>query len=240
LLRFFRFHAYYGKSAPEEAALAAAARAAPQLQMLSGERVQVELLRLLQAEAALEVVRLMAARGVLAHVLPEATDFDRLGRLVASGYRGADDAILRLAALLPPYAAAAEAVGRRLKLSKDDQSRLIALVAPAYTVEIGMTEKALRRVLYHQGRERTRDLLLLALGGELKASKTEARRLLAYIDAYERPVFPLRGADIVTRGVAPGPKIGTLLAWLERWWEEGDYQASEAEVFAKLEDILSN
>jgi poly(A) polymerase len=240
LLRFFRLHAYYGTSAPAEAALDAAARAAPQLRMLSGERIQIELLRLLRAEAALEVIQLMAARGILAHVLPEATNFDRLGRLVASGHRGADDAILRLAALLPPDTAAAKAVGHRLKLSKDDQSRLIGLVTPAYAVKIVMTEKALRRVLYHQGRERTRDLLLLALGSELKANKTRARRLLAYVDAYERPVFPLRGADIVARGVAPGPKVGTLLAWLERWWEEGDYQAREADILAKLDEILSN
>lgn len=240
LLRFFRFHAYYGKGAPDQAALAAAVRAAPQLQKLSGERIRIELLRLLQAETTLEVLRLMAARGVLVHLLPEPTNFDRLERLVASGYRGADDAILRLAALLPPYPAAAEAVARRLKLSKDDQSRLIGLVAPAYAVEIGMTEKALRRVLYHLGRERTRDLLLLALGSDLRASKTQVRRLLASVDAYERPVFPLNGADVVARGVAPGPKVGALLAWLERWWEEGDYQASEAAVFAKLDETLNS
>ena len=238
LLRFFRFYAHYGKGAPDAAALAAAARAAPDLAMLSGERIQVEIRRLLQAPAAPAVVRLMAATGVLAHVLPEASDFERLARLVEIGRDGSADAILRLAALLPPEAAAAEAIGRRLKLSKDDQSRLVGLVAPSYSVEIGMTEKALRRVLYRQGRARGRDLLLLAFAAEPTADAAQAERLLDLAEGYERPDFPLRGADLVARGVAPGPKVGTLLAWIERWWEEGDYQASEAAILAKLEEIL--
>ena len=49
LLRFFRFHAHYGRGAPDPEGLAAASALAPEATKLSGERVRQELLRLLAA-----------------------------------------------------------------------------------------------------------------------------------------------------------------------------------------------
>jgi poly(A) polymerase len=60
LLRFFRFHAYYGRGAMDPEALAAARELAPGLARLSAERVREELLRLLAAPdplACLEAMR---------------------------------------------------------------------------------------------------------------------------------------------------------------------------------------
>ena len=53
ILRFFRFHAHYGKSAPDAIALKACAHAAGHIESLSGERIQHELLKLLAAPHAL-------------------------------------------------------------------------------------------------------------------------------------------------------------------------------------------
>ena len=49
LLRFFRFHAWYGKGAPDSVGLAASAAWATSLRKLSGERIQHEMLKLLAA-----------------------------------------------------------------------------------------------------------------------------------------------------------------------------------------------
>ncbi|MFP5513038.1 MAG: CCA tRNA nucleotidyltransferase, partial [Alphaproteobacteria bacterium] len=83
LLRFFRFHAHYGRGDPDAEALAACRELAPRLPTLSGERVRGELFRLLTAPCAAAVWRLMMGQGIMVHLLPEAMDADRLDRLIA-------------------------------------------------------------------------------------------------------------------------------------------------------------
>ncbi|MDX1426079.1 MAG: CCA tRNA nucleotidyltransferase, partial [Kiloniellales bacterium] len=115
LLRFFRFHAHYGRGAPDPEGLAAAGELAPEATHLSGERVRAELLRLLAAPDPAPVVAVMAAAGVLRAFLPEAgpgpdgaAALAALGEL--PGATAEPDPLLRLAALLPPDPAAAGAV----------------------------------------------------------------------------------------------------------------------------------
>ena len=106
LLRFFRFHAHYGKPPPDAAALAACRSLAPLLPTLSGERICAETLKLLSAPQPADVIDLMGETGVRAHFLPEATRNDRLRALVAiEGSAPRDlvprtDPLRRLAALL--------------------------------------------------------------------------------------------------------------------------------------------
>ena len=74
LLRFFRFHAWYGRGAPDNVGLAACAAQATLLHKLSGERIQHEMLKLLAAPDPAQVIEMMAANGVLAEVVPNASD----------------------------------------------------------------------------------------------------------------------------------------------------------------------
>ena len=74
ILRFFRFHAWYGRGAPDAAALAACKEAAHTVPSLSGERVQAEMLKLLAAPDPLSSIETMWKTGVLAHVVPGAPE----------------------------------------------------------------------------------------------------------------------------------------------------------------------
>ena len=53
ILRFFRFFAYYGRPPADAEALAACGAAAPELRRLSGERIQAEMVRLLEVARSL-------------------------------------------------------------------------------------------------------------------------------------------------------------------------------------------
>ena len=44
--------------------------------------------------------------------------------------------------------------------------------------------------------------------------------LRARLAALPRPVFPLEGRDVLALGVAEGPRVGTLLREVRRWWLE--------------------
>jgi poly(A) polymerase len=82
IMRFFRFHAFYGKGPLDPVALAACAAHQGGIARLSVERVWMELKRLLAAPDPRVVLSAMAETGVLAAILPEAEGLDALQHLV--------------------------------------------------------------------------------------------------------------------------------------------------------------
>lgn len=136
ILRFFRFHAHYGKGEAEPEALRACRANVDGLRRLSGERVRDELLKILAAPTpALALVEMRGA-AVLEHILPEAVHFDTLRVLAwleTAGLRRegiGPDPLRRLAAVLEVDRDGALAVAARLKLSNAERDRLVDLAAP--------------------------------------------------------------------------------------------------------------
>jgi poly(A) polymerase len=246
LLRFFRFHAYFGNTTPDAPSLAACRMLAHLLPTLSGERVAAETLRLMLAPDPAAVVQLMTVERVLAHILPELTNIARLRALVPiEGEGAAPDAVRRLASLLPRDAAAARHVAARLRLSNADRDRLVALAVPARAVHPGLDAPARRRTLYHLGADAFRDLALLAwagraAGGDLKPTDAAPWRALVQDAAnWTSVALPVRGADVLALGVPAGPRVGLLMKEIERWWEAGDYRADRAACLRQLKKLAS-
>src|SRR5690606_2884981 len=119
VLRYFRFHARFGRGEADPHAIDSCRRAADMLDILSAERVQKELLLLLETVNPVPSLRLMAETGVLAAVLQERADIDRLAALLATG--ATSDALLRLAALLGGDGEAVHRVATRLHLSNREK-----------------------------------------------------------------------------------------------------------------------
>jgi poly(A) polymerase len=238
LLRFFRFHAWYGRGEPDKAAIAACSRLAPMLPTLSGERVAAEILRLLMAPDPATAMTLIRDHDVLQHILPELTEIERLRMLILiEDETGNRNAIRRLAALLPRETAAALAVAQRLKLSNADRDRLAALASPANVVAPPLDERARRSALHRLGADLFRDLVLLDWADRPAAAKRH-RELLAAAEAWTPIALPVKGQDLLDLGVPPGPEVGRLLAEIERWWEEGDYRATREDCLSKLRALI--
>ncbi len=229
LLRFYRFHAHYGRGAADADARAACRALAPLLPTLSGERVAAEMLKLLAAPDPLPTLRMMAEDGVLAALLPEARRLDRLAALVP--LEPAPDALRRLGALLDSDVGAA-VVAERLRLSNEQRERLAAMAAPSLAVDLAGDERVQRRALHRLGADLYRDLVLLRAGQQGDAA--QARRLLALAAGWRPREFPLKGRDVTALGVAEGPEVGRLLAAVEAWWEEGDFRADRKAALAEL------
>jgi poly(A) polymerase len=205
ILRYFRFQARFGSQPADREAEQACSELAPTLKGLSRERVGMEMMNLLGLPDPAPTVARMAELGVLAMVLPEA-DPAALARLVAQERQQAvaPDPLRRLAALLPPDTALAEAVASRFRLSGAQKKRL-ALAAGR---EAGGGDA--RSLAYRLGREGALDRLLL--GG----------KSIAPLDGWEIPTFPLKGGEIVARGIKAGPKVAQTLQAIEaRWIAEG-------------------
>lgn len=207
ILRFFRFHARFGKGAPEEEGLAACTERVNDLMALSRERIASELLRLLGLADPAPTVKIMIDRGILRPVLPEIAGAERLAMLVARERAAGvgPDPVRRLAALLPCDPELADSVAKGLRLSKRQGQRLVS----AARAEIA----AASRLAYRIGREEAVDRLLLHGGDPAEA---------AALQAWQRPVLPVSGGDLVAAGIDAGPEVARLLRRIEdRWIEEG-------------------
>jgi poly(A) polymerase len=241
ILRLFRFHAWYGQGEIDGAALRAAADGKAGLARLSGERVQKELLRLLESPEPAPVLRVMAAAGILPELLPGALNLPRLERLtrIDAAHGFPPDALLRLAALLPDDKAAAHAIARMLRLSNAGAARLEDLAAAGDAVASHLSAKDVRRLLYRLGAARFRDRVFLQWAGAPKqANVMPWRLLLTMADNWKRPKFPLTGADVMAAGVDEGPEVGRILAALEDWWIENDFPEDEAALSERLRAVV--
>lgn len=230
ILRFFRFHAWYGKGAMNGPGLAACRDRRADLDRLSVERIRAEMLRLLEAPTPLPTLQVMAEAGVLHHVMPEAGALRCLERLVDMGE---GDALLRLASLTSRRADVLAGLGVRWKLSTRDQARLRRMAAGEADVPSDLSDAEARAQIYWLGPDRFRDLALLdwATDGE------DRRALVSLAQAWSVPTFPLRGADLLGQGIPAGERLGALLRVLERQWVEEGFEPGRAELLARVQGI---
>lgn len=229
LLRFFRFLSQIEGLSPDQPSLAACKAMVHLLPTLSAERVWRELSRLLLGEKAIPVLRLMKKEGILDGFLLEASRIETLENLISFEKEYAQqDAVRRLGVLLERDHAV---VARRLKFSKANEARLSFLGALPEAVRACAEKKQLRQCLYDYGKEKMMDAALLAMS----EGKLLFASFLPAIRSWIRPVFPLRGRDLLMLGVLEGPEIGARLSALEAWWREKDFLPSRAECLIELE-----
>jgi poly(A) polymerase len=241
ILRLFRFHAWYGKGEVEPEALRAAAAEKAGLAQLSGERVQKELLRLLEAENPAPVLRTMAAAGILSELLPGALSIARLERLAAIDAEAffTPDPLLRLAALLPNEISVARAVAVKLKLSNAQALRLEDIAGAKEKIVSYLSVKEVRKLLYRIGIGPFKDRIFLKWADDTKATNAvQWRMLLAVADAWERPRFPLSGREVMLAGVPEGPLVGKILAEVEDWWVDADFIEDEFSLAERLKAVV--
>lgn len=213
ILRFFRFHARFGRGDPDAAGLAACAARANDLMALSRERIADELLKLLGLADPAPTVALMIPHGILKPVLPEIAEADRLVALIESerAARIAPAAIRRLAALLPPDPQVAASVAARLRLSKVQTRRLVS----AASADLDSPEL----LAYEIGSAEAIDRLLLQ-------GRTDP--FVAALEGWSRPQLPVGGGDLIAMGLPQGPIVARTLKSIERAWARAGFPGEEA------------
>ena len=240
ILRLFRFHAWYGRGEIDKDALHAAAAEKAGIAQLSGERISKEMLRLLEAENPVPVLRLMASSGILGEILPGNLLIPRLERLAQIDANNffTPDPILRLASLLPD-ATSANAVADRFKLSNADRTRLEDVLGGKDRIVSYLSIKEVRKLLYRLGPKAFKDRATLRWAEDPKDSNAvQWRALLAVADAWDRPEFPLTGREVMNAGVPEGPLVGRILAEVEDWWIDSDFTDDEFSLAERLKAVV--
>ncbi|HCI62329.1 MAG TPA: polynucleotide adenylyltransferase, partial [Erythrobacter sp.] len=126
------------------------------------------------------------------------------------------DPMRRLAALLPPIVPVAEAVAARLRLSRKQRDRLVCVARRS--AQDGAHPRGLA---YRVGADCALDRLLI--------TGADPAPMLGW----QAPAFPLKGGEIVARGVAKGPEVARILQEVEALWVEERFPPR-----ARVEELL--
>lgn len=235
---------------------------APQLQVVSAERITQELQKMLVNRHRRRAVRLLRQLGLLAVIFPElqpvstAADparwshvLDMLDQLESPGFE------LALATLLqhvPPSGGAARrdrdrpgtvaAITRRLRLSNQQSDRVVWLVAHQHDLDDApvLPTARLKRLLAHPYAADLRKFLKADV--RARQGSTEAldfvERFLSHTPVAALDPPPLvTGADLITLGLAPGPEFHSWLEQVRDAQLEGRV-ASREEGLALLQSLI--
>lgn len=237
ILRFFRFYAHLGRGDADAAALAACEKLSDLIPRLSAERIRTEVLKLLESPRAADVWQLMMEHRIVTRFLPEATNTQRLSRLIAleDKYQSHGFIMRRLAAVLDVTVQGIIDISDDLRLSREQTQQLLALFEPAFDVTLRMDEKTTRHAVYKLGNDVVRSLLLLRAA----ASGTEEnlRDIYGWATAFRVPRFPLVGNDVLAMGIPPGPEVGRVLADVEDWWASQDFAPGRTKCLERLKAL---
>jgi poly(A) polymerase len=241
ILRFFRFSARFAANGLDPEGLKAAIRAREGLARLSRERVRAELMKLIAARRAGDVVQTMGECGLLEPILGGLAYPGRLSRLIAiETHRSREsDPVLRLAALSVAIPEDAERLRDRLRLANAEYERIRAAAAALvglHGISAPPSREDLRALLFNAGREAARDALALA---HAESGAPPADGAFGAADRFlaETPIpkLPFSGADLVARGVAAGPPVGQTLRAFQALWIRAGFP-EEPEMLGRLLD----
>jgi poly(A) polymerase len=244
ILRFFRFHAAYGSSDhPDAAGLAACIAGRAGLDRLSRERVRNETMKLLVAPHAVPTLIAMSDAGITLSVLGSVSylgAFENMAKVEQAAGAGADP-LRRLAALGVWVGEDAERLWRKLRLTNSEHARLVSMAEGWWRISPHLSDNAGRALLYRLGPEHFTDHALLGWARSPASAHDEAWRALATLpQRWSAPAFPLKAADFIKRGIAPGPVLGEALRAAEAAWIEAGFPEDAARLNALADAAISD
>jgi poly(A) polymerase len=241
ILRFFRFHASFGSGRPDVPGLAACIAAREGLAQLSRERVRMELMKLLVTPRAAPTLAVMGHAGLLLRVLggvPYLAPFENLAK-VETEISAAPDAVRRLGALGVAVVEDAERLWQKLRLTNDEHARLSSMGDGWWRVAPANGEKAAKALLYRLKPQQFTDQVLLAWARSDATSHDAGWRALVNLPQHwAAPVFPLKAADFMKRGVPQGPTLGAALRAAEEAWIVAGFPGDQATLDSIAADAL--
>jgi poly(A) polymerase len=186
----------------------------------------MELMKLLVAPRAAPTLVAVADAGLLLRALggvPYLAAFARMVEIEAA-IGEAPDAVRRLGALGVAIVEDAERLWQKLRLTNAEHTRLSAMGEhwPRMSPDAG--EQRARTLLYRLKPQAFSDSALLAWARSQAAADDAVWRTFATLpQRWSAPVFPIKAADFIARGIAPGPALGAVLRAAEAAWIAADF-----------------
>ncbi|XP_056316342.1 CCA tRNA nucleotidyltransferase 1, mitochondrial [Danio aesculapii] len=234
ILRYFRFYgrvaAEPGQHEPET--LEAIRENARGLAGISGERIWVELKKMLVGNHAGHLLELVYELGLAQYTgLPADGDVEEMKQVWQRAHVSSPKPMTILAALFKKQADV-ENLDLRLKVSREEKTLGLFLVKYRRDLVKGHDEHDTMKPytdFITDSREpdtQSKVLELLKYQGE--------KKLLDELRRWSIPRFPVSGHDLRKLGYTSGKEIGTILQELRDMWKKSRYQMSKDELLSTL------
>lgn len=242
ILRFFRFYAFYGKKEPSAKTLLACKKNVNLLNILSKERITYEILRLLSSHSPIKSLRLAKETNVLKTIFPYINDFstsfyflqilEKLEDLL--NYK--PDPFIRLTCLISNNKSLTN-----ILLSRTQKKQFTILNNKFSKFPEQFNKNNCLTLLYNYGLNTFFKLMILNSiknicdeKKEIKEEKNFCGQLIKTFQQWEKPTFPVKGKDLINLGIPSGPKLGLILAHIEKWWINNNFIPNKKECLYYL------
>jgi poly(A) polymerase len=237
ILRLFRFHAYFGKEKMLPDQLEKVKTLCDGLDMISGERIRTEVLKLLispESSTTLDALQQMLNTGILQKITGFDTSYFRIED-IRSIYGLTKDLnpIVSLSTILTPEITDddIEVLSKKWRLS-NKESNFMYRLKESLSLDFG-DEYQIRRSARTNGKDEFYDYILLSCA-KGRITKQEAEQFIIFAREFAVPEFPLKSEDLIKLGVPPSKKLGELLRQSEEIWEKEGYRPNKEELLKKV------
>ncbi len=242
ILRYFRFLAAFGSGKPDAGGLAACIRGRAGVADLSAERLRAELLKLLAVDDCLAAVEAFAHTGILMDILGGVVQPGTLAQLaeIERHLVRDPDPLLRLGVLAIRTREDAARLADRLRLSNDEHTRLATALDEAGHLSPVLAEAGWKENLYRLGEDTFRDRVLFNWARSGAGLDAAWRDLYELPERWTAPTLPLRGEDVLARGIEAGPDVGRILDRAEDLWIEAGFPGEDSVILKLLDRAIAD
>ena len=127
----------------------------------------------------------------------------------------------------------------RLRLSSAEAERLCQAACRDAGCDPCSEERQAQSFIYRHGAPAFTDAALLDWARSGDDPKDAARTRRVHLpERWIAPSLPVRGADVLALGVAPGPAVGRVMAAFEDWWIAAGFPDDAQATAKKLNELV--
>ena len=212
ILRFFRFHAWYGEGEMDSAALQACGKAVDKIGDLSKERITQEVVKLL-ASTNVYILKTISKNNVLPQLFHVKHDIKVLERYYTYGQSNVISVLLILSAFDEAHLQTLET---RMVFSSAQKKAFTRILHGLQTLE-ALNVKDIKKLVYRIGNADALQCVLLFAANAETGIPDEVMDIL---QNWQAPECPHTGDELIKAGYQPGPELGQKLKQLENEWLE--------------------
>ena len=239
IMRFFRFLASNSAQSFDDDLLAVLKTEAPNLSIVSKERLWDEFTEILKSENPITALTLMQKNSIFENISEGLQVEESFENLISIESKIKDaDSILRLSLLFDNNPKKIEDFVNSFPLSSNESKALLQLGEMNEKIVSYLSMKEVRFLLYKIGVSNFKNQIILNWARDVQ-NKNEVnwRSLYEVAISWERPKFQLDSKDVMGMGINEGPLVGSILKEVEEWWAENDFIDDKFSLIERLKAI---
>lgn len=239
IIRFFRFLASNSAQSFDDDLLAVLKTEAPNLSIVSKERLWDEFTEILKSENPITALTLMQKNSIFENISEGLQVEESFENLISIESKIKDaDSILRLSLLFDNNPKKIEDFVNSFPLSSNESKALLQLGEMNEKIVSYLSMKEVRFLLYKIGVSNFKNQIILNWARDVQ-NKNEVnwRSLYEVAISWERPKFQLDSKDVMGMGINEGPLVGSILKEVEEWWAENDFIDDKFSLIERLKAI---